>query len=421
MKKILLGLTIAFTLTTAHTNFLFASIDIGITGILIPNGNICSQPTGFYPNVVLKNFGPTTLLSCVINYRFDNNPLQTYNWNGSLLANQAVNVTLNYMNTFPGSSHTFTCYSSNPNSGNDMNSANDTSVSTFFYPYDLQMPENFNVSVFPPEGWQIINYDSSITWDTMFVDTVDKYSLYMDNFHYNISAKGQVDEIISPPVVLGTYPEVSFSYADKKYTDPVLNPVYMDTLELFISADCGSTWSSIWKQYAAQLVTGIPSFDTNEFVPKFSDWAQTYIGPPLMQWSGQSVLFKFRYTTDCENNLYIDNFFVDAYMTVNENNIENSIILFPNPFSSQTTLHTDNYLTNATLTVYNSFGQVVKQIKNINGQTVTLTRDNLPSGLYFIRLSINPSSSGGGTQACPNRSIGGGGYEVIATDKLIIN
>ncbi|MBI3502444.1 MAG: T9SS type A sorting domain-containing protein [Bacteroidetes bacterium] len=35
----------------------------------------------------------------------------------------------------------------------------------------------------------------------------------------------------------------------------------------------------------------------------------------------------------------------------------------------------------------NCFGQTVKQIKNISGQTVVFSRDNLASGLYFVRLT----------------------------------
>ena len=69
-----------------------------------------------------------------------------------------------------------------------------------------------------------------------------------------------------------------------------------------------------------------------------------------------------------------------------QNISNNSVInIFPNPFSSQTTLLTNTFFHNATLTVDNCFGQTVKQIKNISGQTVTLFRDNLSSGLYFIR------------------------------------
>ncbi len=63
------------------------------------------------------------------------------------------------------------------------------------------------------------------------------------------------------------------------------------------------------------------------------------------------------------------------------------INIFPNPFSSETTLHTDKALKNATLTIYNCFGETVKQLKNISGQTLTLSRDNFPNGMYFIRLT----------------------------------
>jgi hypothetical protein len=71
----------------------------------------------------------------------------------------------------------------------------------------------------------------------------------------------------------------------------------------------------------------------------------------------------------------------------------NGFTIYPNPFSTQTTLQTDNILHNATLTVVNCFGQTVKQIKNISGQTVTLHRDNLSSGLYFLRITQDTVSS----------------------------
>ena len=72
---------------------------------------------------------------------------------------------------------------------------------------------------------------------------------------------------------------------------------------------------------------------------------------------------------------------------IEKNNYNNRITISPNPFSTQTIIYTDNYFKDATLTVFNSFGQQVKQIKNINRQTIILHRDNLPCGLYFIRLT----------------------------------
>ena len=72
---------------------------------------------------------------------------------------------------------------------------------------------------------------------------------------------------------------------------------------------------------------------------------------------------------------------------INSNFYPNSFKVFPNPFSTQTTLQTDILLHNATFTVYNCLGQTVREITNISGNTATFYRDNLPSGLYFIRLT----------------------------------
>ena len=77
-----------------------------------------------------------------------------------------------------------------------------------------------------------------------------------------------------------------------------------------------------------------------------------------------------------------------------------AVSIYPNPFSVHTTLQTTTVLKNATLTVYNLQGQAVTEIKNISGQTITLFRNNLPGGLYFIRLTEN--------------------NKVITTSKLII-
>lgn len=69
-----------------------------------------------------------------------------------------------------------------------------------------------------------------------------------------------------------------------------------------------------------------------------------------------------------------------------ENSNKNIFSIYPNPFISSTTILSVVNLKNATLTIYNSYGQTLKQVKNISEQTVSLSRDNLPSGLYFIKL-----------------------------------
>jgi len=63
--------------------------------------------------------------------------------------------------------------------------------------------------------------------------------------------------------------------------------------------------------------------------------------------------------------------------------------IFPNPFSSSATLQPGKNFKDATLVVYNCFGEEVKQIKNINGESMVLRRDNLPEGMYFVRVIEN--------------------------------
>lgn len=85
---------------------------------------------------------------------------------------------------------------------------------------------------------------------------------------------------------------------------------------------------------------------------------------------------------------------------MNEINNHTTISVYPNPFISFTTIQLNLTINNGELNIINVYGQQIKKIKNISGQTITLNRDNLSSGLYFIRVTQD--------------------NKVIATDKLII-
>ena len=66
--------------------------------------------------------------------------------------------------------------------------------------------------------------------------------------------------------------------------------------------------------------------------------------------------------------------------------LTNDISIFPNPFSSGTVVQFSSQVSNANLLIYNCFGQLVKQISNLYGQSVVFHRYELPCGLYFLRL-----------------------------------
>ena len=102
--------------------------------------------------------------------------------------------------------------------------------------------------------------------------------------------------------------------------------------------------------------------------------AFSFPGDNPINWSLNNRYF---YTADICNPSSVQTIFASA----------DSWSIYPNPFSTQTMLQTDNFFHNASLTIDNYLGQTVKEIKNISGQSIILQRDNLPSGLYFVRLT----------------------------------
>lgn len=69
-----------------------------------------------------------------------------------------------------------------------------------------------------------------------------------------------------------------------------------------------------------------------------------------------------------------------------------TVSIFPNPIFSTATLQTNEALTNATLTLYNTFGQIVMERNNLNGNTVELSRENISSGIYYLRITEGTKS-----------------------------
>ena len=122
-------------------------------------------------------------------------------------------------------------------------------------------------------------------------------------------------------------------------------------------------------------------------------------------WTYRAMYFQRRVYVHHANHhldtlLFNNSFLVNHFLSSSDDLTGKQIVIYPNPFTNQTVLQTYKVLTNATLALYNSLGQQVKQLNNINGQTVTLNRDNLPSGLYYLQLTQD--------------------NQTIATDKIVI-
>ncbi len=98
------------------------------------------------------------------------------------------------------------------------------------------------------------------------------------------------------------------------------------------------------------------------------------------------------------DNIYLIKTDGDGNVTgTNDLNIASALpqlYIYPNPFSSQTTIKTTKNFQNATLKIYNTQGQELKCIKNIYGQEIQLQQDNLTKGVYFVHLIQDNNSIG---------------------------
>jgi len=98
--------------------------------------------------------------------------------------------------------------------------------------------------------------------------------------------------------------------------------------------------------------------------------------------------------TDYDGNVRINGSTIDIggfelNLTSEINDLEinhNSILIYPNPFTFETTFSFNSEFKNADLNVYNILGQEIKAIKNIAERQITLNRGNLAQGTYIYKL-----------------------------------
>ncbi len=64
----------------------------------------------------------------------------------------------------------------------------------------------------------------------------------------------------------------------------------------------------------------------------------------------------------------------------------------PNPFNDEMTISSTQSLANVSCHIYNSLGQLVRDIENNQHDGLTIRRENLNAGIYYLRLMKNGKS-----------------------------
>jgi hypothetical protein len=191
-----------------------------------------------------------------------------------------------------------------------------------------------------------------------------------------------------------TTPLLTFDRAYRQYALTGANA--NDKLEVFISDDCGVTWTSAYSKSGASLAT-VAGALTSAFVPATAaQWKTDTVSLASYNWG--TILVKFTATSSFGNNLYIDNVNLrqldppivlpNAINDLKNNNVNLSI--FPNPTNGETNLKIEsNGSTAAKITVVNILGQDVYSVPvNLNAglNTILINAADFAPGVYNVLI-----------------------------------
>ncbi|MBT8195483.1 MAG: PKD domain-containing protein [Bacteroidia bacterium] len=198
-----------------------------------------------------------------------------------------------------------------------------------------------------------------------------------------------VDAFITPSVNLGN---VSGTQMTFQLAHAARSSTGENYLRVYVSSNCGQTWSLRYTKFGPALSTaGIVS---SNFTPSPADWRQETVNLSSSSISGKpNVIFKFEYTHENGNNIYIDDINIDGVVGLEELKDEYQVNLFPNPANGRTQL---SFNLNSNADVKVSLEDLLgRQINVANEGALSAGTHNflfetreLSSGIYMVKLNI---------------------------------
>ncbi len=381
------------------------ALDASILNIIAPVNGSSTCNNSVTPKITLNNAGSTAITSATILYRMDALATQTLNWTGSLASATSTVLTLNTYSGLSNAAHTFSATVINPNGTADAISANNSLTSTFTVisaPAGAALPfvERFDGVTFPPTGWVETNtnvLDAAYSWtrlaNTTGIPVVPTTTACakMDNFAGNIDIVGQKDALRTPALSLSSANSsvrVVFDRSHRSYSNTDI-----DSLNIYISIDCGGTWTRLYTKGGTQLATVTGTLTTAYTPTSNAQWARDSVS--LSAYVGQpSVYLKFESRSGWGNNLYLDNINVSNLTTAGIESIEQSLAIldvFPNPNAGVFSVNISNVNkdANVTINVLNAMGQAMSSPLNFKGSANgvhSVNLSHLSNGVYFITI-----------------------------------
>lgn len=358
----------------------YAVNDACISDIVTPFDEECV--TSFSPVINIQNKGTNNLTSAVINYQIDGGPIQTYNWSGNLIRLGKNSVTLPSQTVSLGS-HTFNAYTTLPNGSADAVPSNDATIKNFssLTNGSLSLSEGFENAGYPPFGWKHSGADKVWTWQkiTGIGANGSNSCIRFDNYTYDKTGKKYSIRTGEYDFSNASSPVLTYDYA---YAPLNSGGLYTDTLAVYYSINCGSTWNLLLAKGGMALSSTGGSTATY-FIPTTSQWDNQTIN--LSALNGQpKVMFAFESHPGWGNLMYLDNISLSGVTGIADETNEQSLLVYPNPFNSSATIYSEQK--NCSISIMDVTGNIVRSIQNVNQFPFIIARENLSSGIYFLEL-----------------------------------
>ena len=385
--------------------------DINVSALTLAQDDVLAQAISnpsakqcaglFTPSVEIVNYGKNTLTSARVVYRITGPSgfflLDSVNWTGNLATGAIATVQLKPVSLSTPGNYNILAYAKLPNNIADQINSNDTTRLSFRYIATLSAPmfEGFEAFGFPPAGWGLVNQDASATWfRTAAASKSGIASAVVNNYLYD--AKGTNDDLESPVVKYNGIDSafITFSYAHATYLYPGSTGLPMDTLQIFITKDCGKTLIPVYNKWGAELQTvNNPNYPyTAQFIPRSAaDWKTETINVTQAFGTTGSAQVVFRNKGNYGNALFLDDINVTT-KTLPLKLKMNGYMVSPNPFNTSFTIQHYIRPTNLRgIEIINAAGQVIFKA-NYNGNAQSLINIDMATqaaGMYFVKLIYN--------------------------------
>ncbi len=205
-----------------------------------------------------------------------------------------------------------------------------------------------------------------------------------------------LDELLSPSYDLTNAQNKSFNFKVAAASRSTVSTDITDELRVFFSINCGSTWLQRAIYTGTTLINN--PVNGSSFTPNASTvWTQNSISiPSVFQISNMRVKFQYK-SCFASNNIYVDDINISESVGIDENELSNSgFIIYPNPSSETTTVsYTLNSDATTNLQIFDVLGKKVFQMpataqtRGDYNITVSKREQNLNTGVYFVRLTVN--------------------------------